>query len=210
MKSINLLIGKRTTLELAALFVFVLVLVANLVVLRFSEGYFEYFGISLGEVNFVPQMYDYLRIALPVIIVSVVVTGLLLCFIGSSIYIGNLLAKLTMPSKKAITYVKRHRKFFETLAYALGILSEVFLVIVSIWLLGTVLYSVSAEVGKMSAANTSEATSVSKLGDNLQKVIIYKGDSELILKTYDTSKREFVDGYSVTRDDNYEARTIDL
>jgi len=200
----------RTTLELAALFVFVLVLVANLVVVRFSEGYFQHFGISLSEVNYTPQMYDYVRIALPIIIGSIVVTVAALCLIGLSIYIGNLLARFFRPSKGAIKYVGKHRKFFERLANILGLLIKVTLGAASIWILWTALYSVSAEAGKMSAANTVKMSSISKPGDNLQRVIIYKGNNELILKTYDNSKKEFLSGYSVVSGTDYDARTIDL
>jgi lysylphosphatidylglycerol synthetase-like protein (DUF2156 family) len=210
MKKITLFGNERTTLELAALFVFILVLVANLVVIRFTEGYLGYYGIPIAEVNYVPQIYDYLRIALPVIIGSIIITVVVLCLIGLSVYIGNLLAKLTKPSKSAIKYVRRHGKFFKGIFNIFGLLIKVSIWAVCILVLWSALYTVSANTGKTSAENTTRMTSISKSDDNLQKVIIYKGDNELILKTYDTSKKEFVDSYSVIVGADYSARMIDL
>lgn len=210
MKRTTIFNKERTTLELAALFVFVLILVANLVVVRFTEGYLGYFDISIAEVNYTPQMYDYLRIALPVIIGSIIITIVVLCLIGLSVYIGNLLAKLTRPSKSAIKYIRRHEKFFKGLFYILGLLIKVSIWAISILVLWSALYTVSASTGKAFAENATRMTSISKSDETLQKVIIYKGSNELILKTYDTSKKEFVDSYSVIVGADYTARMIDL
>lgn len=210
MKKATIFSKDRTTLELAALFVFALVLVANLVVVRFSEGYFGYFNIPLAEVNYVPQLYDYVRIAFPVIIIAGIVTAVVFGLMRLSVFIGSLLAGLTKPSEKAVDFVRRHIKIFKGLVTILGIIINVGIWIVVGWALWIALYNVSADAGKISAGNMKSFSSISSVGDNLQKVIIYKADNEIIIKTYDTSKKEFVDGYDVLYGSSYSPKTIHL
>lgn len=209
MKKITILGKDRTTLEVASVFVFILVLVSNLVTIRFAEGYFGYFNIPLAEVNYVPQMYDYVRIALPVIIGAVVVTAITLGLMGLSSYGSGLLAKLLKPNKKAVKFAKRHKKLFESLGGVFDFLAKAVIWIVILLASWSMIYTFSANFGKVSAESTTKLSSISSTDDNLQKVIIYKGVNELIVKTYDTSKNEFLDGYDVFYGTSYIVRTID-
>jgi len=210
MKIIDVLNSKRATFELAALFIFILVLVANLVLIRFTEGYFEFFGVPMSEVNYAPQMYDYLRIALPVIAGSIVVTIIFIFLTWLTTYVGDFLARLTKQPKWAVQLVERHQKYFKMVASVLDVMTKIGILAACLWLFWVALYSVTATLGGNYARNTTQMTSISKTGDNLQKLIIYKGANELILKTFDVSKKEFVDGYSVVNGTDYDARRIDL
>jgi flagellar biosynthesis protein FlhB len=210
MKKKIAIFGKdRTTFEIASIFVFVLVLVANLVAVRFAEGYFGYFNVPLSEVNFVPQMYDYVRIALPVIIGAVVVTVITFGLMGLSAYVSNFLARLLKPNKKAVKFAKRYKKFFESLDFVFDFLTKAVMWIGTGLVLWSMIYTFSANFGKTSAESMTKLSSISGANDNLQKVIIYKGVNELIVKNYDTSKNKFQDGYDVLYGSSYTTRTID-
>lgn len=202
--------AKRTTFEVAALFVFALVVISNLAIIRFTEGYFAFYDIPMADVNYTPQMYDYLRIALPVIITAIIVTTLMTAAMWLAVKAGDKMASITRPNNKTVKFVKRHRRFFGSLSSTLGLIIKIGIVGVSFWAFWIGLYSISADVGKSYAANRAEMTSISTSGEVLQKVIIHKGNEELILKTYDTSNKEFKPGYEILYNADYNARVIDL
>lgn len=210
MKRLNLSWKERTTFEVAALFVFLLVLVSNLAVLRFAEGYFEFYGVPMAEVGYVPQMYDYLRIALPVMTASVVFTSLIVGVIWLSGKAGDATADFTKLGKRLTKFLKRNEQFLTRVLSILGALVWIGTALLILWALWVFLYSVSATLGRSYAENKSSVTSISEPGEITQRVIIHKGDNELILKVYDTSKREFTSGYEVVGSPSYNAHLISL
>jgi len=210
MNKFNRLKTKRTTFEVAAVFVFVLVLISNLAILRFTEGYFAFYDILMSDVNYIPQMYDYLRIALPVIITSIIVTALMIGVMWLAIKTGDRMASITKPTKQTVKFAKRNKRFFVALSSALGMIIKIGIVAISLWAFWTGLYSISFDIGRMYAEARSEMTTISEPDEVLQKVIIYKGNDELILKIYDTSTKEFKKGYKVLYNSDYNAKLIDL
>lgn len=210
MSKFNIFKSNRTTFETAALFLFILVLISNLAILRFTEGYFAFYDISMADIDYAPQMYDYLRIALPVVIASLVITVLMSGVMWAAIKAGDGMASLTKPGKRAVKFVKLHKRFFVWLSSFLGYIIKIGIILVSLWALWVGLYSLSASMGRSYAENSSRVTSISKAGENLQKIIIYKSNDELVLKTYNVSEKVFSSGYEVLYSTNYSARYIDL
>ena len=208
MKKIILFGSERNSLELGALFLFALIVVSNLAVIKFAEGYFEYFDISLGSINFTPQLYDYVRIAMPVLIISTIITLVVAFVMNMNSFIGKFFANRTKPSKKLHEYAKRHENFFENLSKLVDFIFIAFIAGTVVWLFYSSTTDLAKSFGEVSAKNTTKLSSISQPSDNTQEIIIYKGNDEIITKNYDTSKKVFFDGYQVLVSSNYEVRYI--
>ena len=201
---------KLFTLELTALFIFALVVLGNFSVTKFAEGYYGHFDITLPEISFIPQVYDYVNVLPLTLIASAIVVLVVVALTRLSVWLGSVLAEKTKPSKKLFKFVKRHKRPF-------GLLVKVLEWILKIGIWGFVLVSlvysvnnISLYMGKVSAETKANYTVVSSEGENAQKVIIYKNSSEVILKTYDISKGEFIDGYETLTGASYTTRSMKL
>lgn len=199
---------KLFTLELTALFIFALVVLGNFSVTKFAEGYYNHFGVSLPEINFIPQVYDYVNVLPLTLIASVIVVLVVVGLTRLSVWLGSVLAEKKKPSKRLFKFVKRHRRQFDVLVKVLEWILKI-----GIWgfVLVSLVYSVnniSLYLGKVSAESKANYTTVSSEGENAQKVIIYKNSGEVILKAYDISKGEFIDGYETLTGASYTTRSV--
>jgi hypothetical protein len=199
---------KLFTLELTALFIFALVVLGNFSVTKFAEGYYGHFGVTLPEINFIPQVYDYVNVLPLTLIASAIVVLVVVALTRLSVWLGSLLAEKTKPSKRLFKFVKRHRPPFRVLV-------KVFEWILKIGIWGLVLVSlvysvnnISLYLGKVSAESKVNYSTVSNEGENTQKVIIYKSSSEVVLKSYDISKGNFIDGYETLTGASYTTRSV--
>jgi hypothetical protein len=68
--------------------------------------------------------------------------------------------------------------------------------------------NISLYLGKVSAESKVNYSTVSNEGENTQKVIIYKSSSEVVLKSYDISKGNFIDGYETLTGASYTTRSV--
>ncbi|MBH2007451.1 hypothetical protein I8H83_02520 [Candidatus Saccharibacteria bacterium] len=198
---------KLFTLELTALFIFSLVVIGNFSVTKFAEGYYSHFGVTLPEINFIPQVYDYVNVLPLTLIASAVVVLVVVALTRLSVWLGSVMAEKTKPSKKLFKFVKRHRRPFGVLVKFLEWTLKI-----GIWgfVLVSLVYSVnniSLYLGKVSAESKVIYSTVSNEGENTQKVIIYKSSSEVILKSYDISKGNFIDGYETLTGASYTTRS---
>jgi len=196
------------TLELAALFVFSLVLIGNLSVTNFAQGYYSHFDVTLPEINFAPQVYDYVNIVLASLIGAGVVVLAVVFLMKLGMWVGEFVADRTKPSKKLADFVKkRERKFITAANLMEWILRTAFWGVAAFTLYSSVSV-LSDKLGELSAQNKASFSSISPEGEDLQKVIIYKNDNEIILKTYSVSRKEFVEGYEAINGATYTTRTI--
>ena len=199
---------RPVTLELAALFVFSLVLIGNLSVTNFAQGYYSHFGVTLSEINFTPQIYDYVNIVLASSIGASVVVLVVVFLLKLGMWVGELVADKTKPSKKLTDFVKKRERKFITIANVIEwVLRIAFWGVVAFTLYSSVSI-LSDKLGEVSAENKASFSSISPEGDDLQKVIIYKNDNEIILKTYSVSKKQFIEGYEAINGATYTTRTI--
>lgn len=196
------------TLELATIFLFTLVLMSNLAVIKFAEGYFGYFDISLGSINFTPRMYDYASIVMPVLVASVIVTLIVAVSMKVSFSVGDFFANKKKPNKSFSQYAKRHEKVIMGLMKVLDFIFFAFVAGVIVWVFYSFTTDLSKNYGEATAKNMTRLSSISMSGDNFQDIIIYKGNGEIITKKYDVSQKEFLDGYRVVATDNYQVRYI--
>lgn len=200
--------NRLVTLELAALFVFALVLIGNLSVTRFAEGYYSHFGVTLPEINFTPQMYDYVNIVL----ISVIGAGVVVLVVGFlmkvGIWIGAFAAEKTEPSKRFIKFAEKREQKIITLGNAMEWLVGIFFWGIITFTMYSSVNIISNHYGKVSAADKSIYSSITPDGEDLQKLIIYKSDNEIILKVYSSSKKEFLSGYETINGATYTARPV--
>lgn len=205
-----LAINSRTSLELAGIFVFITILLSNLVVVKFAEGYFGYYDISLGLVNFTPQMYDYVRIAVPVLTMSLIVAIVIWGAMRFGEYMGSLLARgVNIDStNRTLAYIRQHRKFFVKLGYIVDFTLTVALVMFLSWAAWTTTTNIATTLGKASAEDTTQISSISNKESVIQEIIIYRNDDGIITKTYDTSQSRFLDGYKILPSGEYNVRAI--
>lgn len=205
---ITLFDKENITLEFSALFLFVLVLVSNLAVIEFAEGYFGYFDVSLGSINFMPQPYDYMRIAMPVLVTSIMMTLIITLLMRASSSAGEYFANRTKPNKRFSQYAKRHKKFLDGLINIVDFVFVAFVAGVIIWASYSPTTGLAKDFGEANAKNMTRLSSISKPSDSFQEIIIYKGNGEIITKTYNVSKKEFLDGYRVATTNDYQVRYI--
>ncbi len=202
-------IDKRlVTLELAALFVFSLVAICNFSVAKFAQGYYSHFGVTLPEINFTPQVYDYANIVLPSLISAGVVVLIVVFLMKLGMRIGEVAADKTKPSKKLADFVKKRKQKLIIIAKVLEwTLRIAFWGVIAFTIYSTISVF-SDKLGQASAQSKTSFSSISAEGKDLQKVIIYKNDNEIILKAYSVSKKEFLEGYEAINGATYTTRTI--
>lgn len=201
---------KLFTLELTALFIFSLVVLGNFSVTKFAQGYYSYFGVTLPEINFIPQVYDYVNVLPLTLIASAVVVLVVIALTRLSVWFGSVLADKTKPSKRLFIFVRKHRRLFDVLVKVLEWILKI-----GIWgfVLVALAYSVnniSLRLGEVSAQGKTSFTAISGESKDIQKVIIYKNTAEVILKAYDLSKGEFLDGYEIVNGASYTTRSVNF
>lgn len=199
---------KLFTLELTALFIFALVVLGNFSVTKFAEGYYSHFGVTLPEINFIPQVYDYVNVLPLTLIASAVVVLIVIALTRLSVWLGSVLADKTKPTKRMFKFVKKHRRPFDIFVKVLEWVLKI-----GIWgfALVALVYSVnniSLRLGEVSAQSKTSFNSISRENEDTQKVIIYKSSSEIILKAYDLPKDEFIDGYEAVNGASYTTRSV--
>jgi hypothetical protein len=202
--------NRLISFELAAVFIFSLVLLAHLSVVRFASGYYDHFGVTLSDINFSPRLYDYVNITLPAFIGAGVLVAITALFIQLGVWFGDFVGSKSKPNKWLVRFVKKRQGRVSAL---LNILDKTFRVVFWGVLAAITIYSVgsiSYKLGSSGAQSKTSFSSISKDGENLQKLIIYKNDTGLVLRTYDLSKRKFVDGYEFINGASYTTRPINL
>lgn len=208
MNNLILFINKNIALELSGFFIFFIVLISNLSVIEFAKGYFDYFKVSLALVDFTPQMYDYERITFPVLIASAILSLIVALLIKASSSLGEFIANKTKPNKRLLKYIKRHDKLFENLTSVLHFTSITSMTLIIILVACDFTAKLANDLGRLNANNAATLSSISKPNDNIQEIIIYKRNGEIITKQYDISKKKFIDGYLVKDIGNYQVRYI--
>lgn len=201
---------KLITFELAALFIFSLVLLGHLSVVSFARGYYDHFNVTLADINFSPQIYDYVSIAPAAFIGSAIVTVLIALLIKAAMRLGDFAGSITKPSKWLVSLVKKHKKPVNSfLVVTDKILRVVFwLVIIAVAIYGV--GSLSSVMGENIAKSKTNFSSISEADENIQRIIIYKNDAEIVLKSYDISKNQFLDDYEVISGASYTTRSLKI
>ncbi len=190
----------KILLETTTIGIFSLVLLSNLMIVQYAKGYFEYYGVPLGEVNFVPQMYDYVQITLPALIATGIVLTTSYGILRFNDYVTEKFAEKLLPktfSSNIPKFIKKHREVFGLLRSALNMLLKVITVGLLLYIIWTMASVVAPSIGNKSAGGANSYSSVSKKEDTLQDVIIYKSGNDVVLKTYDLKSHKFQDGYKV-------------
>jgi len=199
---------KLFTLELTALFIFSLVVLGNFSVTKFAEGYYSHFGVTLPEINFIPQVYDYVNVLPLTLISSAVAVLVVVALTRLSVWLGSVLADKTKPTKRIFKFVKKHRQPLDVLVKVLEWILKIGIWGIALVALAYSVNNISLLLGEVSAQGKANFTTLSDEGENTQKVIIYKNSTEIILKAYDLSKGEFVDGYEVVNGVGYKTRSV--
>lgn len=201
---------KLITFELAALFIFSLVLLGHLSVVNFARGYYDHFNVTLADIGFSPQIYDYVSIAPAAFIGSAIVTVLMALLIKAAMRIGDFAGSKTKPSKWLVSLVKKHKKpinsFLAVMDKILRVIFWLVIIVVSVYGVG----SLSVQMGKNTAINKTNFSSISEADENIQRIIIYKNDAEIVLKSYDISIRQFVGDFEVISGASYTTRSLKI
>lgn len=199
------------TLELATIAVFLLILLSNFMTIQYAEGYFGYYRVPLAEMDFTPQMYDYIRIAMPALLATAIVIA---AGYGLSVAGDRLAKKLAdkLVTKKLVktffAVAKKRERLLRRTESVLGFFLKILnigLLIYIVWTMGGI---VAPKMGSGAAEAQSKYSSISNDEELLQDVIIYKNGDEIVLKSYNTKSRKFEDGYRVLVGDSYTVRPI--
>ena len=195
MKKIRLELGP--SLEIATIAIFILVLVSNLIVIQFAKGYFDYYGVPLDLVNFTPQMYDYIRITLPALLSTVVIMGFAFALLKFDVFISEKAADkfIKHTGYRWMHFVRKYDKLFRKLSAVLGIIFNLIIFTLYVYILWTFAIIAIPNAGEGSARMQGQFMSISEPSSIHQDVIIYRGNDGLLLKTYDTKTKEFEPGY---------------
>lgn len=203
---------KPLTLELTAILIFALGIIGHLSVIKYAEGYYRHFGVTLPDINFVPELYDYVNVLPITLIASAIVVLVAYLLIRVGVLAGDLLGEKTEPSKwleRSIKLLARHELFVKVLVRGLQWVMRILIVIVFLWALDVV-SNISVGSGQVNAEARINYSSTSAQADAVQKVIIYKNDGGITLKSYDTMKRKFLDGYEAISGASYTTRSVRL
>lgn len=183
-------------------------------IVQFAIGYFRYFDISFALVNFVPQMYDYIRISLLSLILTGVLLAMTYALMQTSSRLGEFAAnRIPTPKKidnKVRELIEKHREGTGRLIKALNFIIK-FLIAGSIVITFLVIVFVAMpKIGYESAKSTTQLTSISDSESTQQEVIVYKGSEGIITKTFNLETQSYEEGYSFKPNFEYKARTIDV
>lgn len=184
----------KTSFEMTAIFIFILVLVSNLLVILFRKSYFEYFDIDFELTNFTPQMHDYIEIAVPIIIISIFVTVMIFYGIRFAKIFDDRLGDITlkhMSYTKLFVFLREHPKLRGGTLKLLNTISTISLIFIWLFLFYSITYGIAPKLGYAAAANTNTFISISQPNEVKQEVIIYKNGNEAILKVYDIKMHRF-------------------
>lgn len=201
---------RKRIFEIATIFIPAFVFVGQYSVIKSAEAYYGHFGLTLSDINFVPEIYDYVNILPLTLISSVIVVLLVAGLIRFSIWIGDLLSRKTKPSKKFVKFVKRYRTAFGRLVKILEWILKVGAWSIVAWVFVWSVTYFSLLAGESSAQSKKSFQSISKKSDSIQKLIIYADDGRIVLKSYDTSNHKFIDGYETMNGENYSTRIVHL
>lgn len=199
------------TLELATIAVFLLILLSNFMIIQYAEGYFGYYHIPLAEMNFAPQMYDYIRIATPVLLATVIVIATGYGLSAASDRLAKKLADKLVTEKLVKTFftvAKKRERLLRRTEYILGFFLKILNIGLLIYIVLTMGSIVAPKIGSGAAEAQSKYSSISNDGELSQDVIIYKNGDEIVLKSYNTRSRKFEVGYRVLVGDSYTVRPI--
>lgn len=202
--------NKLITFELAALFIFSLVVLGHFSVVSFARGYYNHFDVTLADIHFSPQIYDYVNIAPPAFIGAAIIAVFVALLIQAAMRLGNFAGSKTKPSQWFVRFVKKRKKRIDAfLDVSDRILRVIFwLVIISVVVYG--IGSFSYKLGESAAQEKIDFSSISRDGENLQKLIIYKNDTEIIVRVYDLSKKQFIGDYEVINGASYITRLVKI
>lgn len=167
-------------------------------VLRYSEGYFTYFGIPIGLANFSPQMYDYANIALPAISVTLFSIVLYVLMIKAIDIITEKAATRTVSSKIGRilgALIVKKRRLFTRIASVLEAMLKMLTVGTFLYVVWTSAYIVPFRVGEGAATLRTAFPSISRKEDATQDLVIRNSNDVMIVKSYDTKTKKFQDGY---------------
>lgn len=210
------LLGKylsRTSLELTAIFLFAFVLICNLCVIRFNNGYFSYFGMPFSEVNYSPQMYDYVNIAIPALLSTGIVIIVFLILARLSDKLAEKIVDKTLKGSAGSLldrYAQKHPQRIQQISKVIEPIEKSLVLVVCIILMLFSAWEPTSDIGNDKAANTVTFTSISKPADIEQKLIIYKRNDGMIIKTYNTRTEHFENGYIFMSNQDYTGRKINI
>jgi len=200
-KALSRLLRKGFSIEIISFLLFALVVLSNGMIVNFARGYFLFFEISLGNVNFSPQYYDYIRVALPVLL-ALAITILIAYFLLSlQEKIANKLASKINISRdlkiKITAYDAKHPGRFKHIGGALDKINAMLPLVTAFAVVAIMFFWSAPEIGRESAAGTSLYSSISPSGNVLQELVIYRSEDHIIVKTYDTIGHTFTRGYKL-------------
>jgi hypothetical protein len=198
---------KLFALELTTILLFALVAIGHLSVIKYAQGYYGSYGISLPEINFVPEMYDYVNVLPLTLIASAVVVLIAYVFLRIAMWAGDLLGEKSKPSKWFVDFLEKHELIAKLLLRSLQWVMRILILVSFLWALSVVI-SISENMGKVNAEAKKNYSSISSQGDIIQKVIIYKNDGDIVLKPYDTELHKFLDDYEVVSGASYKTRSV--
>lgn len=198
---------KLFALELTTILLFALVTIGHLSVIKYAQGYYGSYGISLPEINFVPEIYDYVNVLPLTLIASTVVVLIAYIFLRIAMWAGDLLGEKSKPSKRFVDFLEKHERTAKVLVRSLQWVMRILVLASFFWALSVVI-SVSESMGKVNADARKNYSSTSSQGDIIQKVIIYKNDGDIVLKSYDTEHHKFLEGYEVMSGADYRVRSV--
>lgn len=190
----------------------ILILLSNLMIIQFAVGYFSYYGMSPASVNFVPQVYDYVRISRDALIataVTLILTyGSMKLGAWSGDSIGRKIHATGKISKGIGLFISTHKNITRIIELSLtwgfkylpiGVL------LLTVWFISFVRMP---QLGEESARHVTQYSSISTAGELRQEIIIYKNSEGITTKIYNTETKSFENGYKFRPNVEYNARTI--
>lgn len=207
----SLLTSKKYSVEITGIFIFVLVLVSNLAVIKFEEGYLNYYKVPLDLIEFTPQIHDYLEAAVPILIVSLFIVYIIWLSFRIGENLANwLLDKMNIGLNKNLqNYLQHHERLSIMIANTLNFIITAITIIIIIPMTWTTITNAATTLGEQKAKNTSIMYSLSTEDNIKQEIIIHTNKNIMITKTYDTDTRKFIDGYRILpTNTEYDVRLI--
>lgn len=202
----------KPSLEMAAIVVFLIVLISNFAVIEFYVGYFNYHRIPFSSVGFAPQMYDYVQITLPAFAITIVVFLMTFVVLKINDFLSSKAANMVTKhsNELLVPFVQKNRAGLRRFATFLELTLKFLNVGLFLYILWLIFFLAIPKAGETYAHNQKQYISTSERDNMQQELIIYSSPNSLITRTYDISTKSFRAGFDYSLIKSYKASVFNI